>query len=135
MFVRNIKMYIRFVVDNLDCDSGKRQGIFQAIDSLQEEGLLYAYEDVTAKDIRKWFSKYLKKPKSFNRSSKPHAISKAISWFKPTAKEHIEKMRQLATIIEGHGIHVHTIRTDRPGYIVYEDEYQITAEPYHETMA
>jgi len=126
-------MYIRFVVDQIDCDSGKRQGIYQVIADLQEKGVLYDYEDIIVKDIRKWFSKHLEKPESFTRSSKPHAVNKAISWFKPTAKKHIEKMRQLTTIIEGHGIHVHTISTDRPGYIVYEDEYQITAEPYNET--
>jgi hypothetical protein len=126
-------MYIRFVVDKLDCDSGKRQGLFQTIDELFEKNLLHKYEEDIVKEIRKWFSNHLEKPDSFTRSSTPHAINKAISWFKPTAKEHIDKMRQLTAIIEGHGIHVHVIRTDRPGYVVYEDEYQITAEPYSET--
>lgn len=127
-------MYIRFVINRHDCDSGKRQGIFQTLADLREKGLLYKYENDLVKDIRKWFNANLEKPKSFNRSSKPHALNKAISWFKPTAKEHIEKMRELSSIIEGHGIHVHAIRTERPGYIVYEDEYQITAEPYNETQ-
>ncbi len=95
--------------------------------------MLYDYEDEIVKGIRKWFNKHLDKPASFNRSAKPHAKNKAISWFKPTATDHIDKMRKLTTIIEGHGIHVHTISTDRPGYIVYEDKYQITAEPYNET--
>lgn len=126
-------MYIRFVIDQLDCDSGERQGLFQTIAELQEKSILYKYEEDVVKDIRRWFSKHLDKPDSFTLSSKPHATNKAISWFKPTAKEHIEKMRQLAAIIESHGVHVHVISTDRPGYIVYEDEYQITAEPYSET--
>jgi len=103
------------------------------ISDLQEKGILYDYEDIIVKDIRKWFSKHLEKPESFNRSAKPHAINKAISWFRPTAMQHIEKMRQLAAIIEEHGIMVHAVRTNRPGYIVYEDKYQITAEPYNET--
>jgi hypothetical protein len=126
-------MYIRFVDDQLDCDSGKRQGIFQVIANLQDKGVLYDYEDAIVKDIRKWFNKHLEKPESFNRSAKPHAKNKAISWFRLTATQHIEKMRQLTTIIEGHGIHVHTISTDLPGYIVYKDKDQITAEPYNET--
>jgi len=127
-------MYIRFVIDQLDCDSGKRQGLFQTIAELQEKGILYKYEEGIVKDIREWFSNHLDKPDSFTRSSKPHATNKAISWFKPTAIEHIDKMRQLTSIIEGHGVHVDVINTDRPGYIVYEDECQITAEPYSETM-
>ncbi len=126
-------MYIRFAIDQLDCDSGKRQGLFQTIAELQEKGILYKYEEDVANEIRRWFSRHLDKPDSFTRSSKPHAKNKAISWFKPTAKEHIEKMRQLTSIIKGHGVHVHVISTNRPGYIVYEDDYQVTAEPYHET--
>jgi len=126
-------MYIRFVVDQLDSDSGKRLGLFQIIAELQEKGILYQYEDDIVKATREWFNNNLDKPASFNRSSKPHAMNKAISWFKPTAKEHIEKMYQLTSIIEGHGIHVPVIKTDRPDYVVYEDEYQITAEPFNET--
>ncbi len=36
-------------------------------------------------------------------------------------------------ILEGHGIHTEMIATSRPGYIVYEDSYQIAAEPYADT--
>ncbi len=30
-------------------------------------------------------------------------------------------------------VKVEVIRTERPGYIVYEDEFQVTAEPFAET--
>lgn len=127
-------MYIRFVCDELDDFSGKRLGLFHAIAKLSDSGALYEYEDKLVSSIRRWFNENLERPQSFNRSSKPHALEKAISWFKPTAKEHLEKMYQIASILEGHGVHVHIIKTARPGYIVYEDEYQITAEPFNETQ-
>lgn len=44
-------------------------------------------------------------------------------------------MRSLQQILEAHGIRVEIIRTDRPGYIVYEDAYQIAAEPFQDTGA
>lgn len=128
-------MYIRFVVHLKDEDSGKRQGIFQTLVVVREMGLLYAYEVERVKEIHKWFNNNLDKPSSFNRSSKPHASSKAISWFKDSAKEHIAHMRELGAILEGHGIEVLMLQTERPGYIVYEDEHQITAEPFPETGA
>jgi hypothetical protein len=56
--------------------------------------------------------------------------NKAISWFKDSAKEHIARARSLARILENHGVSVTTIKTRRVGYVVYEDEYQITAEPF-----
>jgi len=97
--------------------------------------LLYEYEIERVKEIHKWFNENLEKPSSFNRSSKPHALNKAISWYKDTAKEHIALMRELALILEGHGFDVLVLQTEKPGYIVYEDEHQITAEPYSETGA
>lgn len=128
-------MYIRFVVHTKDEDSEKRQGIFQALVAAREAGLLYEYEVARVKEIHKWFNENLEKPQSFTRSSKPHALNKAISWYKDSAKEHLTYMRELASILESHGIMVDVLQTDRPGYIVYEDEYQLAAEPFGETGA
>lgn len=128
-------MYIRFAVHSKDEDSGRRQGIFQTLVDVRKAGLLYEYEIERVKEIHKWFNENLEKPSSFNRSSKPHALNKAISWYKDTAKEHIALMRELALILEGHGFDVLVLQTEKPGYIVYEDEHQITAEPYSETGA
>ena len=69
-----------------------------------------------------------------SKSKKHDKQRKAISWFKESAKEHIQNIREIAVILENHGISVSMITTDRPGYIVYEDEYQITAEPFVETV-
>lgn len=128
-------MYIRFAIHSKDEDSGRRQGIFQTLVDVREAGLLYDYEVERVTEIHKWFNKYLEKPSSFNRSSKPHSLNKAISWYKDSAKEHIAYMRELAVILEGHGVEVLMLQTERPGYVVYEDEYQITAEPFPDTGA
>jgi hypothetical protein len=32
-------------------------------------------------------------------------------------------------ILQQHGVYVRTHKARRPGYIVYEDEYQVVAEP------
>ena len=42
-------------------------------------------------------------------------------------------MYDLKAILEQYGIHVDLIKSDRPGYIVYEDENQIAAEPFQST--
>ncbi|HTV69742.1 MAG TPA: hypothetical protein VMF90_14505 [Rhizobiaceae bacterium] len=56
-----------------------------------------------------------------------------MSWFKPTAQEHIEKAFELTTILQQHGYIVEVLRTSRPGYVVYEDAHQIVAEPFFDT--
>ena len=60
-------------------------------------------------------------------------MNKAISWFKPGAKAHIAQMYHLSSILGRHGIAVEVIKTGRPGYVVYEDRYQLVAEPFSET--
>jgi len=66
---------------------------------------------------------------------KTHAKNVALSWFKDSAIEHIRKMHGLAQILRAHDVHVEVIKTDRPGYVVYEDAYQITAEPFGDSGA
>lgn len=128
-------MFIRFVISKNDEDSGRRQGIFQTLVDARDDDLLLEHEVDRVKEIHNWFNEHLKKPASFNKSARHNTLNKAISWYKDTANEHISYMRELAYILENHGIFVETIYTDRPGYIVYEDEHQITAEPFDDTGA
>lgn len=127
--------YVRFVIPKNDQDSGRRQGLFQAVSDLERRGNLSSQEHTLYDEVYSWFRKNLRKPRSFTRSSKPHAKAVAISWFKDTASEHIRRMRILVSILDSHGIHVEMLTTDRPGYIVYEDAYQVAAEPFSDTGA
>ena len=127
-------MYVRFIIHGLDEDSGRRQGLFQAVSNLEHEGALLPYEQALYDDVYQWFRHNLKKPTSFSKSSKRGAKAAAISWFKDTAKDHIQKMREMAFILEAHGTTTVMIQTEKPGYIVYEDEFQVAAEPYADTV-
>jgi hypothetical protein len=42
-------------------------------------------------------------------------------------------MREIVGILDAHGISVEVLHTARPGYVVYEDKYQVAAEPFSET--
>jgi hypothetical protein len=42
-------------------------------------------------------------------------------------------MHAIAAILHAHGVEVEAIRTERPGYVVYEDKHQVAAEPFKET--
>ncbi|WP_028603628.1 hypothetical protein [Ottowia thiooxydans] len=126
-------MFIRFVVHNLDVDSGRRQGLFQALDTLNLSGQLNGADKQAYFAARDWFRVNLKTPDSFARASRPHAKKVALSWFKDTASEHIRQMYGMAEVLKSHEVAVEVLRTNRPGYVVYEDEYQIAAEPFTDT--
>ncbi|HEX7075605.1 MAG TPA: hypothetical protein VF226_16320 [Hyphomicrobiaceae bacterium] len=83
-----------------------------------------------------WFEVHLTTPKRFNRSTSKgyyRRNTKGIAWFRDTAKEHISGMYKIKRIAEANGHSVDVIREERVGYVVYEDEFQVIAEPYADT--
>jgi hypothetical protein len=125
-------MFLRFVVSEIHGDSQRELGVFHAMGDLRQRGVLSEYEEHQHDLIREWFNQHLEKPTRFTASKPPfyRKRSKAISWFKDSAVEHIARARSLVVILEHHGVSVQMLKTDRVGYVVYEDEYQIVAEPF-----
>jgi hypothetical protein len=125
-------VYLRFVVADIHESTGRELGVFHALRELRETGALQQHEEEQHDLIREWFNNNLERPTRFT-SSKPPNYRKpdnAISWFKDSANQHLARMRELAQILEHHGISVRMLKTDRVGYVVYEDEYQVVAEPF-----
>lgn len=118
--------YIRFVVGRKDEDSHVEQGIFQATALALERQTILGSDADDLNDLRAWFSDNLEKPTSFGRDT----LRLGICWFKPESTEHITKIWQMAGILERNGIYVKKLRTNKPGYVTYEDEWQLVAEPF-----
>jgi len=118
--------YIRFVVGLKDEDSHVEQGIFQAAAQALELQNITGSDAVELYELRTWFNDNLEEPASFGRSKLPLGIC----WFKTDATEHISRIWAMANILERNGIYVKKLRTNRPGYIIYEDEWQLVAEPF-----
>lgn len=118
--------YIRFVIGRKDDESHVERGVFQAVAQALE------WHDITGADaqllneLEEWFNKNLKKPTSFGRDK----LRLGICWFKTDATEHISRIWEMVQILERNNIFVKKIRTDKPGYVIYEDEWQLVAEPF-----
>lgn len=125
-------MYMRFVIPDIDEDSLVELGIFHAVWGLRRSGKLSSSEEQEHDQIIAWFNENLERPTRFTASKPPfyRKKSKAISWFKDDAREHLANARALVAILKSHGIIVRTIKARRVGYIVYEDQFQIVAEPF-----
>ena len=125
-------MYLRFVVNDVHPESERELGVFQAIHILRQCGRLSNHEVEQDDLLRRWFNQNLAKPARFTTAKPPfhRRKSRALSWFKDDAFEHISRVRSLAAILHRHGYSVRMLKTDRVGYVVYEDEYQIVAEPF-----
>ena len=123
-------MFIRFVVSERHQQSDQERGVFSALYDLEDRGQLLPYELHWFRAAEAWFNENLNRPKRLARSDRPNAPERAITWLKLTATEHISKMRELAALLEHKDILVRELRTDRPGYIVYEDDHQVAAIPF-----
>jgi hypothetical protein len=120
------QQYVRFVVGRKDEDSHVEQGIFQAAGRALECREVGGSDADDLYELRAWFNENLEKPTSFGRDT----LRLGICWFKTDATEHISRIWQMVQILERHGIYVKKIRTDRPGYVIYEDAWQLVAEPF-----
>jgi hypothetical protein len=118
--------YIRFVIDRKDEDSHVEQGIFQAAAQALEWQNITGFDADELNELRLWFSENLEKPTSFGRDK----LRLGICWFKTGSTEHISRIWEMVHILERNGIYVKKIRTDKPGYVIYEDDAQLVAEPF-----
>lgn len=126
-------VYVRFAVDAIDDDSQVRGGILQAAYALRDGGDVLEADRDALDALLGWFASQLNTPDRFNRTSSKgyyRRAPKGISWLKDTAKEHIDKMREVAEILGRHGHRAEMLKESRPGYLVYEDEFQVVAEPF-----
>jgi hypothetical protein len=124
--------YVRFAVNDIDEDSSQPLGIFQAVARLRDRGELFPYEEAEHDEIQAWFDVNLKKPDRFTVSKPPYyrKQKKAICWFKEDAHEHIARARSLVSILRSHDVSVSMLKTSCPGYVAYEDEFQIAVVPF-----
>jgi hypothetical protein len=125
-------MFLRFVIADRDRESHQERGLFHAAGRLRDSGSLSEAEETLLQEVRDWFNINLEKPRRFTSAKPPYYRKRqnGISWFKDSAREHINKMREMVVLLEHHDVPVRMIKTTRPGYVVYEDEFQIVAVPF-----
>jgi hypothetical protein len=58
-----------------------------------------------------------------------------VCWFKPDAGECVTRAFELARLVGRHGISTRILKTRHPGYVIYEDRYQVVAVPFRDTRA
>jgi hypothetical protein len=114
-------MLVRFVAN--------REGIFRSAYDLLASESLDAREHRRLQAKVEWFERYLSVPKgrAFERS-------RAVCWFKQEGRWYIWRAWRLAIFLKERGYCVEMIRTKKPGYVTYEDAFQVVAIPFADTM-
>ena len=117
-------MYLRFV-SGIDSESATKQhGLFTEIQSLKDEELLLDYQYKLVQEVFEYFNKNLPVP-----PYKQKNISKnGVAWFKGSATGFIKRMWDLVAILEQNEVNVRIMKTEKPGMILYEDDFQVVAK-------
>jgi hypothetical protein len=121
-------VFVRFVSSEIDERSRVAAGMFCAVLNAETTGELPDYEWDALCEVMDWFNKYLNSP--FDYLPMAQRYERAICWFKSTAHEHLRQAWEMAAVLERNDILIWTIRSPRTGYVYYEDEAQVFAEPF-----
>lgn len=124
-------MYMRFVTNLRDYRSHQSLGVIRAAHRFEERMDYYDWAELQT--LICWLDIYLRVPRRFSRSRKRHAQARAICWFKDAAARPLGKVRQIAAILQRYDVATKMLTTNRPGYIVYEDDAQVAAIPFRDT--
>jgi hypothetical protein len=84
-------------------------------------------------ELRAWFSKNLEVPDRFDKNRNRRRPGQGLSWFKDSAQGHIAKMRDFAELLRSIDVVVDELTTERPGKILFEDEFQVVAKPFQDS--
>ncbi|MCJ8290906.1 MAG: hypothetical protein HRT58_15360 [Crocinitomicaceae bacterium] len=116
--------YLRFVV-GIDTESASRQdGLFTELIRLKNNNLLLEYQYEILDNTFKYFNDNLPVP-PYKRKN----LSKeAVAWFKDSATDYIKRMWDLVAILEQNDVNVRILKTEKPGMIIYVDEFQVVAK-------
>ena len=130
-------MYLRFVTERRTDHGHGREGFFQATYAVWRNPETPTFSAPELRRLLDWFDANLEAPDRLSRSrhkrGKDAGARTALSWFTPQATEHITKAYEIAAIIREYGYSVTVLKTDRPGFVVFRDRWQVVAEPFADT--
>ena len=118
-------MFVRFVVDHLNKQSGINQGILGVAFRIGREAKLQGLDQMMLNDHLDWLQSAFTTPDIFDQ---PENL-KGICWFKQTQSEIISRVKTIVPLVEKCGLQVTELRSDAPGTVIYEDEFQVVAIP------
>jgi hypothetical protein len=126
---------LRFVTGSRRLPFGLRGGVFTIAYELRRKLPVDTPRLDELTEQLSWFEANLAIPSRFSRSRHPRAQESAISWIKSEAGEHVRRLRLLAALVEALGnVPIEEVRTERPGYVVFEDAHQVVALPFADTL-
>jgi hypothetical protein len=129
--------YVRFVLARRHSDSGVEDGAFGRAYELRDSPDVAAPDRELLAETLNWFEKHLETSTRFNRTKSKgfyRRKTRGIAWFKDSAIEHLARMHEIKGVLERYGHSVMMLSETRVGYVIYDDAFQVVAEPFSDTQ-
>jgi hypothetical protein len=124
-------MFVRFVAGTDSENAYWLTGVITSARVLRDDGELYRHEVNLLAEAFEWFNQHLPCPPFREKFQTGAWTREAVCWFRDDAGEPLGRIWDIIFILEEHGVPVRLVTTNRPGKIVYSDEFQVVAEtPY-----
>jgi hypothetical protein len=125
---KNAPIFIRLAINRADRDTNVPQGVFTAAWDLIYDGELTAEAEANLRELLHWFKVNLPSPKE-------KMPKQTIFWYKSENHELIQKTWELVSLLRYQDLAISLVKTERPGYIIYEDEFQVGAIPFKDSIS
>ena len=119
-------MYLRFETDQKDPDLGIHRGMFQMAYEILKSDEILEEDRIALEENLDWFNTNLPIAKKYKRGRR----DRARCWIKDNQRDAIAKMHELKSLLESMGVPVQLFTTQNPGYITWEDDFQVAAVPF-----
>nr|WP_070960257.1 hypothetical protein [Hyphomonas sp. Mor2] len=103
-----------------------RGGIFRTAYTVRDAEDTRAHDADAINHHLDWFVTHLKIPRESDWNYR------AIFWFKDSAREPIDHIWAMKHLLKANGYWIDVVKTQRPGRIIYEDDWQIAAVPWRD---
>jgi hypothetical protein len=129
-------MFLRFIGTSIDERTGQPIGLMSvAYDLLHSAEVNIADESQLLSHLH-WIEKEVPIPSRFaRRRNAYHKETHGISWVRASATELVKHLYAIADIARRNDVPIEVVRSERPGYLVYEDVWQVVAEPFNDNNA
>jgi hypothetical protein len=121
-------MYLRFVEGADSEDSRWLTGIITAARILRDDGDLDEYQIEIVNATFDWLNEHIPCPPFSDSLDSGKWSEDAVAWFRPEARDAIQKMWDLVAVLKDHDVPIRVLRTENPGLIRYRDQFQIVTE-------
>ena len=118
--------YTRYVIDDGERDDGEMDGVITILIDKIKDKIVDTYDSQLYEEVMSWYNKVVPVPPYY--ANRGYWTINSLAYWKSDRREIHEYMFSLIGICERVNLKTKVILTNDPGFILYEDAFQVVAE-------